>query len=97
METSAEISVISKPSVSCKECSQTTQILGGMKLHVKNNHIISQDQMKKLFALMKPDTFVVSPLFIYIGGPVKCPNNTTMLFQNICDQRECTFSYPRKF
>ena len=42
METPAEKSEIQKPSVSCEECSHTTQTVGGMKLHVKNKHSISQ-------------------------------------------------------
>ena len=42
MENPAENSVIQKPSVSCKECSHTTQTVVGMKLHVKNKHSISQ-------------------------------------------------------
>ena len=42
METPAEKSVTTKPLVSCEECSHTTQTVGGMKLHVKNKHSISQ-------------------------------------------------------
>ena len=41
-ENPAENSVIQKPSVSCEECSHTIQTVGGMKLHVKNKHSISQ-------------------------------------------------------
>ena len=42
METPAEGSEHLKPSVSCEECGHTTQTIGGMKLHVKNKHSISQ-------------------------------------------------------
>ena len=42
MGTPAEGSDDQKPSVSCEECGHTTQTIGGMKLHVKNKHSISQ-------------------------------------------------------
>ena len=40
--TPADKSVVEKPLVSCEECGHTTQTTGGMKLHIKNKHSISE-------------------------------------------------------
>ena len=57
METPAEISEILKPSVSCEECGHTTQTVGGMKLHVKNKHSISQvDGNTSLVEIIEEET-----------------------------------------
>ena len=42
METPAEGSDHLKPPVSCEECGQTTQTIGGKRLHEKNKHSFSQ-------------------------------------------------------
>ena len=42
LEAPSNISTAKNQSVSCEECGHTTKTVGGMKLHVKNKHEISQ-------------------------------------------------------